>query len=267
MRFIRNLIADALIFSLLFVGMNYTVQKSPVIQSSVFEIQSRISALQADPITDVVVTGEATQEAVDKVKPAVVSIYGAESTPTISDFAYYTKVDAGTGFFVSSDGYIITNKHVVASETANYTVVLSNGKKKIGHVVYRDPDNDIAVVKIVGKDYPVLNIGDSSKLKVGQDILGIGNAYGKYKDTVSTGEVSGLHKVVYTEGDQDEVLDNVIQTNAQLYPGDSGGPLFDLNGNVVGVNVAIAAEKDNVSFSIPINDVMHVIHAIQEQEL
>lgn len=209
-------------------------------------------------------TAKAT-EAVSKVTPGVVSIFGTKIYP--HGFGLYQETNAGTGFFVDSDGYILTNKHVVADESFTYSVVLGSGKKKPATVVYRDPTNDLAIIKISGSNYPVLNIGDSSKLKIGQKVLGIGNAYGNTTDTVSAGSVSALNKSVVAEGESTQHLSGVIQTTAQLYPGDSGGPLFDLEGNVIGVDVAIAAQKDNVSFSIPINDAKAIIEAVQSNSI
>ncbi|GAC1413912.1 MAG: hypothetical protein NVSMB66_6620 [Candidatus Doudnabacteria bacterium] len=210
--------------------------------------------------TPAIETAQLTKKATDavsKVNPGVVSIFGTKVYPI--NFEIYQETNAGTGFFVNSDGYILTNKHVVADTNFNYYVILENGKRQPASVVYRDPSNDLAVIKIKGKNYPVLNLGDSSKLKVGENVLGIGNAYGKVRDTVSAGTVSRLDQSVIAQGEETQTLHGVIQTTAQLYPGDSGGPLFDLEGNVVGIDVAIAAEKGNVSFSIPINDAKPII--------
>jgi len=272
MRFIKNIAIDAAVICLAFFSFSFALQYSGLFQQQDFmpaqqyiqNIQNFINPGVQTSVSETLNDAD-TAAAVTMVKPSVVSIFGTETTQGPTPFTVFSKVDAGTGFFIDPNGYILTNKHVVANQDATYTVQLSNGKKKAAQVVYRDLTNDLAVVKIAGSNYPVLNLADSSKLKVGQAVIGLGNAYGKNPNTVSSGTISGLHKKVLAINSSSEMgdqeLKNVIQSTAQLYPGDSGGPLFDSDGNVVGVNVAIAAEKDNVSFSIPINDALSVIQA------
>lgn len=227
--------------------------------------------------------------AVSDITPAVVTVYGyakeeaeyagpseeADFSGLENLFSFLgnarerlepaTRVSAGSGFFVDESGYIITNRHVVDEEDADYTVVLENGKRRSAEVVYRDAKNDLAVLKISGSDYPVVPLGDSSKLKVGTTVVGIGNAYGRYPNTVSLGSVSGLRRtIVAPDGEESQRLTNLIQTNAQLFPGYSGGPLLNENGEVIGINVAIAADRPNLSFSIPINDAKTIIKTITE---
>jgi S1-C subfamily serine protease len=177
------------------------------------------------------------------------------TVPSFSDFAPARKISAGTGFFISSDGYILTNKHVVTDDQAEYTVVLKDGKEKKGSVAYRDPENDIAVVKIEGENYPALSLGDSSKLKVGQPVISVGNSYNSLQSKVSVGEVSALKRSALASSEEDtQILKNLIQSSVWLYPGDSGGPLLNMDGEVIGINTATVINKNNISFSIPIND-------------
>jgi serine protease Do len=163
------------------------------------------------------------------------------------------KVGAGTGFIISTDGYIITNKHVVADAKASYTVLLYNGKQQTAQVVYKDPNNDIAIIKIAGANYPTVKFGDSKSLQLGQTVIAIGNALGEYNNTVSMGVVSGLNRTVQavSPDGSSETLNGVIQTDAAINPGNSGGPLLDLEGNVIGINVATVQGSNNISFSIP----------------
>ena len=142
------------------------------------------------------------------------------------------EIGGGSGFFVSSDGLIVTNKHVVDQTDVEYTVFTNDGKKHVATVVARDPVLDIALIKIDGSGFPYLSLGDSDSLQVGQSVIAIGNALGEYRNTVSVGVVSGLARSV-TAGDESgntEVLDHVIQTDAAINPGNSGGPLLDLSG-------------------------------------
>lgn len=177
-------------------------------------------------------------------------------------------IGGGSGFFVSSDGLIVTNKHVVDQKNAEYTVFTNDGKKHIAKVVARDPVLDIALIKIdppAGGSFPFLSLGNSDSLDVGQSVIAIGNALGEYRNTVSVGVVSGLARSI-TAGDNSgntEVLDQVIQTDAAINPGNSGGPLLNLRGEVVGVNVAIAQGSQNIGFALPINSVRGAIESVK----
>ena len=175
------------------------------------------------------------------------------------------EIGGGSGFFVSSDGLIVTNKHVVAQKNVEYTVFTNNGKKHIAKVVARDPVLDIALIKIEGSLFPYLSLGDSNSLQVGQSVIAIGNALGEYRNTVSTGVVSGLARSI-TAGDNSgntEVLDKVIQTDAAINPGNSGGPLLNLRGEVIGVNVAVAQGSQSIGFALPINSVKSSIESVK----
>jgi S1-C subfamily serine protease len=176
------------------------------------------------------------------------------------------QVGAGSGFIVSPDGLIITNKHVVADKTAEYAVFLNDGKKYAAKVVARDPVNDLAVLKIGGVKLPYLKFANSDAIQVGQTAIAIGNALGQFNNTVSVGVVSGLARSV-TAGNMSgmsEQLDNVIQTDAAINPGNSGGPLLNLDGRVIGVNVAVAQGSQNIGFSLPANLAKSVVDSVQK---
>jgi len=171
------------------------------------------------------------------------------------------KVGAGTGFLITSDGYILTNRHVVSDDASDYTVLLADGKQKSAKVVYRDEGQDIAIVKIDGTGYGTVSFGDSGSLRLGQTVAAIGNALGEYGNTVSVGIISGLDRTLQAAGadGQSEEIRGAIQTDAAINPGNSGGPLLDLSGQVVGVNVATVLGSSNISFSIPTNVVKSII--------
>jgi serine protease Do len=172
------------------------------------------------------------------------------------------QIGAGTGFLVSSDGYIVTNKHVVDDSSAKYTVILNDENHKNEKVEARivaidpNPNRDIAILKIEKTDLPHLNLGDSSKLQVGQTAVAIGYALGEFDNTVSKGVISGLNRSITASGTSSgsETLKNLIQTDAPVNSGNSGGPLLDISGQVIGVNVAMA-DAQSIGFAIPINDV------------
>ena len=163
--------------------------------------------------------------------------------------------DIGTGFIISSDGLIVTNKHVVADTEAKYRVII--GKDEIVDVknIYRDPLTDLAILKIDKTGLKPLKMGDSDSLKVGQTVIAIGTALGEFRSTVTKGVISGLGRGI-TAGsvfEGMEKLDNVIQTDAAINPGNSGGPLLNSSGEVIGVNVAVSAQGENIGFALPIN--------------
>lgn len=164
----------------------------------------------------------------------------------------------GTGFVVQKDGLIVTNKHVVNSN-AEYFVVDEKGNTYDIDKVYRDPANDIAIVSIKNPPpggLPEVELGTSSNLQVGQSVIAIGTALGEFRNTVTTGVVSGLGRGI-TAGSAfqrfTERLDNVIQTDAAINPGNSGGPLLNSSGQVIGVNTAMAGSGENIGFAIPID--------------
>lgn len=176
------------------------------------------------------------------------------------------KIGSGSGFFVSSDGLIVTNKHVVTDGEADYTVITNDGKEYPAKVLARDPNNDIAVLKIEGNNFPALALGDSDALKVGQTAIAIGNPLGQFANSVSRGIISGLERSVTAGSDfsgETEELSNIIQTDAAINPGNSGGPLLDLSGNVIGINVAVAQGAENIGFAIPVNSIKRVVEQVK----
>jgi serine protease Do len=165
------------------------------------------------------------------------------------------QIGSGTGFFVSEDGYILSNKHVVFDTGAKYTVIMNNGKKLEAKVLARDPLQDIAILKVDGSGYNFIPLGDSDTARVGQSVIAIGNALGEFQNTVSVGVISGLNRtIVASDGSgQSEQLQSIIQTDAAVNPGNSGGPLLSLSGRAIGINTAMAQGAENISFALPIN--------------
>ena len=163
--------------------------------------------------------------------------------------------DIGTGFVVDGSGLIATNKHVVGDANGKYKIVTSDEKEYSVQKIYRDPINDLAILKVDQQLQP-LELGDSTNLKVGQFVVAIGTALGQFRHTVTTGVISGLGRGIQAGdsfGTFAERLDNVIQTDAAINPGNSGGPLLNSSGQVIGINAAVAASAQNIGFAIPIN--------------
>lgn len=163
--------------------------------------------------------------------------------------------DIGSGFIITSDGLVVTNKHVVADTEAKYKVITSDDQILEVSDVYRDPMGDLAILKVSGLDLTPVELGDSDQLKVGQTVIAIGTALGEFRSTVTTGVISGLGRGIDAGSpyQASERLDNVIQTDAAINPGNSGGPLLNSAGQVIGVNVAVSQSGQNIGFALPIN--------------
>ncbi|MBI4121401.1 MAG: trypsin-like peptidase domain-containing protein [Candidatus Ryanbacteria bacterium] len=160
------------------------------------------------------------------------------------------EVSSGTGFFVSKDGLVATNRHVVRDTEADYTVIMNDGRRLEAKVIARDPLEDLALVRVPGKDFVHITLGDSSSLQLGQRVIAIGNALGEFQNTISVGVISGLRRTVVASGEE---LRSLIQTDAAINPGNSGGPLLNLEGRVIGINTAVAAGAENIGFALPVN--------------
>jgi len=172
--------------------------------------------------------------------------------------------DIGSGFIISAEGLVVTNKHVVSDSEAEYRVISYNDDELKVEKIYRDPVNDLAILKVTPPkgEFKPASLGDSSNLKVGQVVIAIGTALGEFRSTVTTGVISGLSRGINTGnafGGSLERLDNVIQTDAAINPGNSGGPLLNSLGQVIGVNVAISQAGENIGFAIPIDIVKQSI--------
>ncbi len=174
-------------------------------------------------------------------------------------------IGGGTGFFITGDGMVVTNRHVVDDSTASYTVVTSDGQKYPAKVLAVDPIQDVAVIKVEGNNFPTLELGNSDSVQIGQTVVAIGNSLGQFSNTVSRGIISGLQRNVTAGGEtgQTEKLTNIIQTDAAINPGNSGGPLLDIEGSVIGINVAIASGAQNIGFAIPANQVAKIIDQVK----
>ncbi len=225
-------------------------------------------------------------EIVKKVCPAVITITVSKDLPKIEGFYSFpfkdqgfvipkikgkkkieTKIGGGSGFIVSSDGYVITSAHVVADSEAIYSVVLEPTKKYPAKVLSRDPINDIAVLIIEGKDFPFLKLGESKDIELGEPVIAVGNPLGEFYDTVSAGIVSGLSRLINAHSGFSEKstrLKGLIQTDAAINPGNSGGPLINMKGKVIGINTAMAMGSQNIGFAIPIDYAKKDLEEVRE---
>ncbi len=176
------------------------------------------------------------------------------------------RIGGGSGFIISEDGLIVTNRHVIADDDAEYTVITNDGKEYAAKVLAKDPVNDLALVKIDGKSLTALALGDSGNIQIGQTVIAIGYTLGEYKNTVTRGVVSGINRVVQASDGmgETEVIQEAIQTDAAINPGNSGGPLLNLAGEVIGINTAINSQGQSIGFAIPINVVKRSVESVKK---
>jgi S1-C subfamily serine protease len=212
--------------------------------SSTSATGSTVGATQ--PVT--IDESSATIAVAAKVNPAVVRISTTGSSDT--NFGVIPESGVGSGVIYDSDGWILTNRHVVQGSDS-LEVELLDGRTIDGRVYGIDTLTDLAIVKVDATDLPTAALGVSDELKVGQLVVAIGSPLGTYSNSVTSGIVSGKGRSITT--DDGSSLNNLIQTDAAINPGNSGGPLLDANGNVVGINTAIAADSNGIGFAIPID--------------
>jgi len=224
--------------------------------------------------TAVVTSEESTViKVVESATPSVVTVSISKPAGTRDILGFFgrstqsvgpVEQDIGTGFVIDKTGMIATNKHVVSDTSAKYKVIINkDGKDEAVDVekIYRDPQTDLAILKVNRTDLIPVILGDSTKLKAGQLVVAIGTALGEFRSTVTTGVISGLGRGI-TAGsvfEGSEKLENVIQTDAAINPGNSGGPLLNSSGEVIGVNTAVSTSAQNIGFAIPINIVKESI--------
>lgn len=216
----------------------------------------------------------------NNASPAVVSIIVSKDMPVFEEYYYNPfkdldpffqfqipqyiqkgtekkEIGGGTGFIISTDGTVLTNKHVVLEEGAEYTVLTNDGQRFSAKLLAKDPFQDIAVLKIIdaNRNFPTVKLGNSDRLQIGQTVITIGNVLGELRNSISVGVVSGLGRTITASGSGGfaETLEDVIQTDAAINKGNSGGPLLNLKGEVIGINTAMSLEGQNVGFAIPIN--------------
>ncbi len=217
---------------------------------------TEVSITESSSNTKAVTT---VQEVVNKVKDSVVEIK-TESTSYSRFYGQYIMQSAGSGVIISSDGYIITNHHVIEDATT-VEITLTNGNTYNAEIVGSDSVYDLALLKIDADNLTAATLGDSSKLSLAETSIVIGNSLGELGGTVTTGVISSLNRVVTIDGQQMELL----QTDAAINPGNSGGGLFDMNGDLVGVVVAKSVTTssgttvEGIGYAIPVNNVKSIL--------
>lgn len=198
-------------------------------------------------------------EVANRLAPAVVSILVEGRSSSVS---------AGTGMIITSDGYILTNKHVVDGARSITIITDNNDTYENVKLVGTDPTNDVAILKVNAKDLPIVTLGDSKTIIIGQQVIAIGNALGQYQNTITSGIISGLGRSLTaysSDYSMSEELSDMIQTDAAINAGNSGGPLVNAAGEVIGINTAVSSEGSNLGFAIPISSVKGLIKSVIEE--
>jgi len=248
-----------------------TLQRSLGIKSTngaiTFPTEERVDKISVQEDSAVITS-------VKKVSPAVVSVTFTKNVQVFNPFdsqgqSVQQEQGGGTGFIITADGLIATNKHVANISGATYSVITQEGKKYDAKVLALDPISDFAILKIEERNLPTVEFGDSDDLAIGQRVIAIGNALGAFQNSVTVGVLSGKERTISASnasGSGQETLEGLLQTDAAINEGNSGGPLINLRGQVVAINTATAAkgQAEGLGFAIPINSVKMAIDSIEK---
>jgi serine protease Do len=229
------------------------VRSSFLILTACFSsLELQVQAVETTRTTPIV-------QAIQRAEPAVVNIQGNKTVTNTSSSGSSAKQEVngmGTGVIIDRRGYIITNYHVV-DEVNRIEVTLADGTTAIAKMLNYDPETDLALIKIqTNRDLPVIAMGRSDDLMRGETVIAIGNPFG-YQNTVTVGIISALHRDIPVNGTQQ--YNDLIQTNADINPGNSGGPLLNIDGDVIGINVAVRVGAQGIGFAIPIDTALDVM--------
>jgi serine protease Do len=303
LKFLKNRIFQVVIISVVIscivgflagiISINYFYKE---IQGVLQKLKINQPTIEKEKVIEKEYTPQTSQEeaiinVVKEYSGSVVSIVITEDVPIIEEYFYNPfpefgapfefqipgyrqkgtekkETGEGSGFIVSADGLILTNKHVVLNKEADYTVLTNDGKKYPAKILATDPVQDLAVIKInAPTPLPFVKLGDSENIQIGQTVIAIGNALGEFRNTVSVGVISGLGRTITASGGGGfaETLEDIIQTDAAINRGNSGGPLLNLKGEVIGINTAIAENAQNIGFALPINRAKRDIEQVKKE--
>lgn len=236
------------------------MESAPTASAEPEETAPAFNNMVIDVTTNSSATSMTPQNVYEEYVNAVVAISNESTTNIFGQQA--TTASSGSGFIISKDGYIVTNNHVVEN-AQTLTVMMTSGEEYEAHLIGADAENDVALIKIEGEDFPTVSIGDSNDIQVGQQVCAIGNPLGELTNTMTVGYVSALDREINENG----TPINMFQTDCAINSGNSGGPIFDMHGNVVGITTAkyssngysSSASIEGIGFCIPVNDAMDIV--------
>ena len=220
--------------------------------------------MQAQTVEEAKENSESVASIIEKTTRSVVGISKLKNAgSSIFSKSTESELGLGTGFIVSSDGYIVSNEHVTGKKYSICYITLENGNNYDGTVVWSDSDLDLSITKINAKDLEYIRLGDSSKIRVGETVYAIGNPIGyEFRRTVTSGIISAWNRTIkIEETDNTSYMSNLIQTDATINPGNSGGPLIYPNGDVIGINTVKISTAEGIGFAVPVNVLKPIIES------
>ena len=245
----------------------YTTYQNIEINESNYKVERQQSTIEEQTVENVEKNSITVADMLEETTEKVVGISKLKNTgSSIFSNSQEGDLGLGTGFIVTSDGYIISNSHVTGEKYSKCYVTLENGNSYDGTVVWSDTDLDLSIVKITAKNLPHVSLGDSSSIRVGENVYAIGNPIGfEFRRTVTSGIISAKNRTIKIEEEnKSSYMTDLIQTDATINPGNSGGPLIYPNGEVIGINTVKISTAEGIGFAIPINIIKPIIESFKE---
>ena len=265
----KKIIFVSIIFIIIWISgfYLYTTYQNIEINESNYKVERQQSTKEDQTVENVEKNSITVADMLEETTEKVVGISKLKNTGS-SIFSNNEESDLGlgTGFIVTSDGYIVSNSHVTGEKYSKCYVTLENGNSYDGTVVWSDTDLDLSIVKITAKNLPYVSLGDSSSIRVGENVYAIGNPIGfEFRRTVTSGIISAKNRTIKIEEEnKSSYMTDLIQTDATINPGNSGGPLIYPNGEVIGINTVKISTAEGIGFAIPINIIKPIIESFKE---
>ena len=264
----KNILTKILIITIVTVSIGilsfflYITYQNIEINSQDYTVTKTQSTVNAQIVENVEEDSKNVADIIEDTTRKVVGISKLKNAgSSIFSKSQESELGLGTGFIVTENGYIVSNAHVTGEKYSKCYVTLENGMTYDGKVEWSDTNLDLSIVKIEAKNLPYVNLGDSSKIRVGETVYAIGNPIGyEFRRTVTSGIISAKNRTIkIDEKDKSSYMTDLIQTDATINPGNSGGPLIYPNGEIIGINTVKISSAEGIGFAIPINIIKHII--------
>ena len=265
----KKIIFVSIIFIIIWISgfYLYTTYQNIEINESNYKVERQQSTIEEQTVENVEKNSITVADMLEETTEKVVGISKLKNTgSSIFSNSQEGDLGLGTGVIVTSDGYIVSNSHVTGEKYSKCYVTLENGNSYDGTVVWSDTDLDLSIVKITAKNLPYVSLGDSSSIRVGENVYAIGNPIGfEFRRTVTSGIISAKNRTIKIEEEnKSSYMTDLIQTDATINPGNSGGPLIYPNGEVIGINTVKISTAEGIGFAIPINIIKPIIESFKE---
>ena len=245
----------------------YTTYQKIEIKPSEYQVTKTLSTQREQSVEEVEEESQNIADIIEETSTKVVGISKLKNTgSSILSKSTETELGLGTGIIVTSNGYILSNEHVTGEKYSRCYVTLENGNNYDGTVVWSDSNLDLSITKIEAKKLKYVELGDSSKIRVGETVYAIGNPIGfEFRRTVTSGIISAKNRTIKIEEEnKSSYMTDLIQTDATINPGNSGGPLIYPNGDVIGINTVKISSAEGIGFAVPINIVKPIIESLKK---